>query len=280
MAMVDDAAIEAFARDGVVVVRGMLSHDEVESLAVGVEAALAHPSERAIVVSDGDDPGRFVEDFVRWTDVPQIAEVALGSAIPEAAAMLMDSLSARFYHDHILVKEAGTSQRTPWHQDQPYYNVDGRGISAWVPIDPIPRAGSPEFWAGSHLGPWMLPRTFLDNEAKWFPEGSLAELPDIEADRSAYDIRQWRLSPGDAVFFSFQAVHSAPGFPFEHRRRVVSFRYLSPEARHAVRRWKTSPDFPGLADELGDGAPFDHPMFPVAWPSEALMDSMDQRRSG
>ena len=68
------------------------------------------------------------------------------------------------------------------------------------------------------------------------------------------------------LFFSFQSVHSAPGFPFGHRRRVVSFRYLSAEARHAVRPWATSPDFPGLADELEDGALMEHPLFPVAWP--------------
>jgi ectoine hydroxylase-related dioxygenase (phytanoyl-CoA dioxygenase family) len=266
MAMVDDAAIEAYARDGVVVLRGLLTSAEIESLRQGVEWVLEHPSDRAIVASGDDDPGRFVEDFIRWHEVAEIENVALGSAIPEAAAALMDSLSARFYHDHILVKEAGTTQRTPWHQDLPYYNVDGRGISAWVPIDPIPRGGSPEFWAGSHLGPMRMPRSFLSSEAKWFPEGSLAEIPDIEADRSAYDIRQWQLSPGDAVFFSFQTVHSAPGFPFQHRRRVVSFRYLSPDAKHAVRPWKTSPEFVGLENDLGDGEPMDHPMFPVAWP--------------
>lgn len=266
MAMVDDAAVEAFARDGVVVIRGIVKPDELELLATGVELALANPSDRAIVASDDEDPGRFTEDFLRWFDYSEIEQVALTSAIPEAAAMLMDSMSARFYHDHLLVKEPGTSQRTPWHQDQPYYNVDGRGISAWVPIDPVPRGGSPEFWAGSHLGPWRLPRSFLDHKAKWFPEGSLAEMPDIEADRSAYDIRQWELSPGDVLFFSFLTVHCAPGFPFEHRRRVMCYRYLSPDARHAVRPWRTSPDFPGLVDDLEDGAAMDHPMFPVAWP--------------
>ena len=265
MARVDDAAVEAFARDGVVVVRGVVTPAEIELLTTGVDRILAEPSEQAKVASRSEDPGCFFEDFCRWQDVAEIGQVALHSALPRAAATLMDSLSARFYHDHILVKEAGTTQRTPWHQDQPYYNVSGRGISAWVPIDPIPKAGSPEFWAGSHLGPLRLPRSFLDNEAKWFPEGSLVEMPDIEADRSAYDIRQWQLSPGDAVFFSFQSVHSAPGFPFEHRRRVVSFRYLSAEARHAVRPWTTSPDFPGLADELEDGAPMDHPLFPIAY---------------
>ncbi len=264
--MVDDAAVEAYARDGVVVVRGIIRPDELTRLASAVDQAMTEPSKRSIVASADDDPGFFFEDFCRWSDLPDLESVALGSALPEAAAMLMDSRQARLYHDHILVKEPGTTQRTPWHQDQPYYNVTGRGISAWVPIDPIPKGGSPEFWAGSQMGPWRLPRTFLDERAKWFPEGSLAEIPDIEAERSTYDIRQWALSPGDVLFFSFLAVHSAPGFPFDHRRRVVSFRYLSAEARHAVRGWPTSPDFPGLEVELDDGAPMDHPLFPVAWP--------------
>ena len=38
----------------------------------------------------------------------------------------MGSSVVRLYHDHMLVKEPGTKQETPWHQDQPYYNVDGR----------------------------------------------------------------------------------------------------------------------------------------------------------
>lgn len=264
--MVDDSAIEAFARDGVVAVRGVIKPPELELLAEGVSRVVACPSERANVASRDNDPGRFFEDFLRWPETPEFEQVALRSQLPELAASLLDSPSVRFYHDHVLIKEAGTGQHTPWHQDQPYYNVEGRGISAWVPLDAIPRAGSPEFWAGSHRGPWRMPRTFLDKEAKWFPEGSLVEIPDIEADRSAYDIRQWALDPGDVVFFNFLTVHSAPGFPFEHGRRVVSFRYIDSEARHVVRPWATSPDFPGLADELGEGDLFDHPLFPVAWP--------------
>ena len=80
------------------------------------------------------------------------------------------------------MKEAGTAQRTPWHQDQPYYNVDGHGVSAWIAVDPVPEDGSLELVAGSHRGPWLMPRTFLTRQARWFPEGSLAELPDIDAD--------------------------------------------------------------------------------------------------
>ncbi|MGH3198930.1 MAG: phytanoyl-CoA dioxygenase family protein [Streptosporangiaceae bacterium] len=65
----------------------------------------------------------------------------------------------RFYHDHVLVKEGRTRQHTPWHQDQPYYNVDGWGISTWIPVDRIPEAGCLELVASSHRGPWLMPRT-------------------------------------------------------------------------------------------------------------------------
>ena len=37
----------------------------------------------------------------------------------------MGSETARLFHDHLLVKEPRTAQPTPWHQDQPYYNVSG-----------------------------------------------------------------------------------------------------------------------------------------------------------
>jgi ectoine hydroxylase-related dioxygenase (phytanoyl-CoA dioxygenase family) len=112
-----------------------------------------------------------------------------------------------------------------------------------------------------------MPRTFLTNEARWFPEGSLSELPDVEANREAYDIRRFELEPGDAIFFDFLTMHGAPGFPFDSRRRVLSLRYLSADARHAPRRWRTSPPFDGLNREIAAGAVMDHPLFPVAWPA-------------
>jgi ectoine hydroxylase-related dioxygenase (phytanoyl-CoA dioxygenase family) len=259
----------AFAADGVVCVRGALDPGEVAAAVRGIDAVLATPGPLTQVPSGADDPGAFTEDFRRWREVPEIERLALHSRVPRIAAALMATPQVRFYHDHVLVKEGGTRQRTPWHQDQPYYNVDGRGVSAWIPVDPVPEAGCLELVAGSHRGPWLMPRTFLLGEARWFPEGSLAELPDIEADRGAHDIRRFELAPGDAVFFDFLTVHGAPGFPYPGRRRVLSLRYLSAGARHAPRRWQTSPPFEGLDHELAAGAAMDHPLFPVVWPRPA-----------
>ena len=121
--------------------------------------------------------------------------------------------------------------------------------------------------AGSHLGPLYLPRTFLDGKAKWFPEGSLADLPDdIEGLPDEFPIVSWALEPGDAVYFDMRALHGAAGFTGPGRRRVLSLRFLGDDMVHAPRPWETSPPFPGLAEELADGAALDHPMFPVLWP--------------
>jgi ectoine hydroxylase-related dioxygenase (phytanoyl-CoA dioxygenase family) len=75
----------------------------------------------------------------------------------------------------------------------------------------------------------------------------------------------WALEPGDAVCFHMLTLHAAGGVSGTHRRRVLSLRFLGDDMVHAVREWDTSPPFPGLADELPDGAPLDHPLFPIVW---------------
>jgi ectoine hydroxylase-related dioxygenase (phytanoyl-CoA dioxygenase family) len=259
-------AAAAFARDGVACVRGVLSAGEIAIAAAAIDSVLARRGPLAQVASGAGDPGSFFEDFCRWREIPQIEQLARHSRVPAVAAALMGTPQVRFYHDHVLVKEPGTAQRTPWHQDQPYYNVDGHGVSAWIAVDPVPEGGSLELVAGSHRGPWLMPRTFLTRQARWFPEGSLAELPDIDADPGAFDIRRFALQPGDAIFFDFLAVHGAPGFPYPSRRRILSLRYLAADARYSPRHWRTSPPFDGLQAELPAGGPMDHPLFPVVWP--------------
>lgn len=259
--------IEAFQRDGAVVIRGLFGDEWLADLAAGIEHNLAHPSPRAKVASQPDDPGWFFEDFCNWQDNDAYRRFIFDSGVGGVAAQLMGSETVRLYHDHLLVKEPGTRQRTPWHQDQPYYNVEGRqNVSMWLPVDPVSRDATLEFVAGSHLGPWLMPRTFMDNEAKWFPEGSLEELPDIEADRSRYRILGWALEPGDAVFFNMLTLHASGGVSGPHRRRAFSVRFLGDDMTHAPRAWTTSPPFPGLVDELPAGADMDHPLFPRLHP--------------
>jgi ectoine hydroxylase-related dioxygenase (phytanoyl-CoA dioxygenase family) len=269
MQLVTEETVEAFARDGAACIRQAFSADELALLERGIEQNLASPSERALVASRPDDPGRFFEDFCNWQRVPEYEQFIRESPAAEIAAQLMRSRHVRLFHDHLLVKESATRQPTPWHQDQPYYNVDGTQVcSVWLPIDPVDRESTLEFVAGTHLGPWLMPRTFMAGEAKWFPEGSLEELPDIDANRDAFRILAWALEPGDAVFFHMLTLHAAGGAT--RRRRAFSIRFLGDDAVHSPRPWKTSPDFPDLDDELAAGAEFDHRLFPRLWPRDQV----------
>src|SRR6185369_16571656 len=219
--------IESFRRDGAVCIRGAVSADDVALIERGIERNLATPSDRALVASREDDPGRFFEDFCNWDAIDELGEVIRTSPVAETAGELMGSRTVRLFHDHVLVKEAGTRQRTPWHQDQPYYNVDGaQTCSVWIPVDPVPRESTLEFVAGSHLGPWLMPRTFMDGQARWFPEGSLADLPDIESNRAAYPIIGWALEPGDMVCFNMLTLHASGGVSGNTRRRAFSVRFI------------------------------------------------------
>ena len=167
---VSDEQIEAFRRDGAVCIRGAFTAEEVALVERGIERNLADPSPRALVASRPDDTGRFVEDFCNWDRIGEYEQVIRESSAAGIAGRLMGSSTVRLFHDHMLVKEPGTRQPTPWHQDQPYYNVDGsQTCSVWMPVDPVSRESTLEFVAGSHLGPWLMPRTFMDGQARWFP---------------------------------------------------------------------------------------------------------------
>ncbi len=266
MAGVTPEQIRAFERDGAICLRNLLNEGEINRLRNGIDANIARPSERAKVANEPGTPGTFLEDFCNWQTNEDYRGFIMESPVGAVAARLMQSNTARLYHDHMLVKEPGTTKRTPWHQDQPYYNIQGsQSCSMWIAVDPVRRHSTLEFVAGSHKGPWLMPRTFMDNQAKWFPEGQLADLPDIEGARERFPILGWEVEPGDVVCFHMLTLHAAGGVDGDRRRRVFSVRFMGDDIRHAPRDWATSPEFPGLREQLPAGSVMEHPLFPVLW---------------
>ena len=233
-----------FRRDGACVVRGLLDPGEVERLAAAVEAHMADPGPLAIEGGGDGASGRFFEDFRNWDRIEGYEAVIRGSRIGEVAAALMGSGVVRLHHDHLLVKEPATTIRTPWHQDQPYYNIDGSDtVSFWIPLDPVPRESTLEFVAGSHAsGTWYMPRSFFDDRALVFEEGAFGEVPDVEADRDAFEILGWPLEPGDAVAFNMLTLHAAAGS--RNRRRAFSVRLVGDDVRLADARARHQPAVP------------------------------------
>ena len=141
----------AYQRDGVVILRNLVSDEALESLRRGVAANMASPGPWANEYTPTGAAGRFFDDYVNWNRFPEFAEVGIQGSVPNAALSLMGTSTCRLFHEHVLVKEAETKEVTPWHHDDPYYGIDGMdNVSIWIPLDPIPDSVALRFIAGSH----------------------------------------------------------------------------------------------------------------------------------
>ncbi len=261
----DDSQVDAFQRDGAICLRGVFA-DWLETLGRGVARNEKDPGPYGgNCVTDGE-AGFFFDDYCNWQRIPEYREFIVNSPAAAVAARIMGSNCAQIYHEHLLITEPGTSKRTPWHQDLPYYNVQGeRTVSIWLSLDAVARDTCPEFVATSHRwGKLYYPRKFIDSSNYGYDGNGYETVPDIDADRSRYEILSWDLDPGDAVLFNFLTLHGAPGNMSANRRRGFSTRWLGDDVTFAERPGETSPLYPGIELEAGDRMRED--WFPIVWP--------------
>lgn len=242
--------IETYARDGVVLVRGLFA-DRVETLRAGVARNMAEPGPFAAENLHKHEAGRFFDDYCNWARIPEFAAVLRDAKLAEVAADLMQSARVQLFHDHVLVKEPGTSKPTPWHQDSPYYFVEGRQtVSFWSPLDPVEEA-TLRCVAGSHFWPKpVLPTRWLA-ETGFYPDSD-TYIPVPDPDAEGMDIRAFTMAPGDAVAFHYGVLHGARGNETATRRRAFSLRLLGDDARYVDRPGPTSPPFPGHGMQAGE----------------------------
>lgn len=258
--LLSEDLIDTYQRDGVVLIKGLFA-DHVAALRDGVERNIAEPGPYA---SNNDKPGetgRFFDDYCNWQRIPEFEAVIRQSDAAQVAAELMQSATAQVFHDHVLVKEPGTSMATPWHQDGPYYFVEGQQtVSFWSPLDPV-REASLRCVAGSHL--WekpVLPTRWVKGDAFFDPE---PYMPVPDPDAEGMDIREWEMAPGDAVAFNYGILHGARGNTSAARRRAFSLRLVGDDARYVERPGPTSPPFPG--HDMVPGQKLREDWFPVLW---------------
>jgi ectoine hydroxylase-related dioxygenase (phytanoyl-CoA dioxygenase family) len=258
--------IDAFQRDGVTLIKGLFK-SHVETIAVGIARNMAEPGPYAAENTKQGEAGRFFDDYCNWTRIPEFEEVIKTSPAGEVAANLMRSTRVQLFHDHILVKEPGTSKPTPWHQDSPYYFVDGRQtVSFWSPIDPVAE-NSLRCVAGSHA--WerpVLPTRWLSETSFYPDEKKYRPVPDPDAE--GMDIKEWTMDPGDAVAFNFGILHGARGNRTDLRRRAFSLRLVGDDARYVERPGRTSPPFPG--HDMVPGQALREDWFPIIFERQSV----------
>jgi ectoine hydroxylase-related dioxygenase (phytanoyl-CoA dioxygenase family) len=239
--------IDTYQADGVALIRGLFA-DHVEDLRAGVARNMAEPGPYASTNDKPGETGLFFDDYCNWQRIPEFDRVLRNGPAAVVAADLMGSNAVQLFHDHVLVKEPGTSMATPWHQDNPYYFVQGRQtISFWSPLDPV-RDATLRCVAGSHLWPKDVVPTRWVSEAAFF-EGDYIPVPNPEAE--GMRIVEFEMEPGDAVAFHFRTLHGARGNSSDSRRRAFSVRMVGDDARYVDRPGLTSPPFPGHNMKLG-----------------------------
>ncbi len=268
--------IETYRKDGAAVLRGVLDQGWIDLMRSAIDRILVNPGDASIEYTPEGEKGRYYGDFFVWMRDPNFRAFMMDSPMPELAAQVMGSQTLQFFYDQLLVKEPGTKEPTPWHQDLPYWPVRGDDIlSIWVPFDPAAEeSGIVVYIAGSHKwGKMYAPATFGKNTgfADIYAKMGLEPLPDIEAERDKHEILTWELEPGDVIIHHPLTLHYASGNQSPTgRRRGLALRYLGDDAVFDARpgTFIDNPKVKALlpAFSFKDGDKLTSDAFPRVWP--------------
>jgi len=262
---ITQAELTSYASDGVVMLKSMFDSGWIEFLREATEIAMSNPGPNAEEYAKGS--GRFFGDLDLARRHPSFAEFVHQSPAAEIAGTIMASSKVNFFYDQLLVKEPGTAEPTPWHQDQPYWAVSGRQVaSIWLPMDTVKLESSLKYVAGSHRWGAHNPHNFIDDSP--YEGTGLPELPDINANPEKYEILGWDMEPGDCLVFQAMIVHGSAGnSSMQNRRRALATRWTGDDARYAIKPGRVA--IPTRDPGLQDGDEMDSPDFPVIWRARA-----------
>jgi ectoine hydroxylase-related dioxygenase (phytanoyl-CoA dioxygenase family) len=242
--------IDNYRNYGAIIIKDAFK-DWIEPLRNGFQKVLNEPSQHGRE-NITDNRGRFFEDYCNWERIKEFKDCMFNSHAAQIVAEATNSKSIQIFHDHLFIKDPGTSKETPWHQDMPYYCVDGNDTgSFWIPLDEVNKENNLKLILGSHKWEKFLRPTKWSNDQSWYQDdSSFMNLPKIEEFEK--DILVPDLKLGDAVLFNFKTVHGSTGNNSSKSRRAFSMRFIGDDVTFAVRGGPTSPPFDGVNLKPGD----------------------------
>tara|TARA_A100000164_G_scaffold309879_1_gene287366 strand:+ start:103 stop:891 length:789 start_codon:yes stop_codon:yes gene_type:complete len=242
--------IEDYQNHGVIVIKEVFKN-WIEPLRIGFQKVLDNPSIHGRENVDYNN-GRFFEDYCNWERINDFKDCIFNSSAAQIFAEATSSKSAQIFHEHIFIKNPGTKKETPWHQDMPYYCVDGNKTgSFWIPLDEVSKENNLKLILGSHKWPKLIRPTKWSNNQSWYKDDScFMDLPLKEEFEKNILIPE--LSLGDAVLFNFKIVHGSSGNSTSKPRRAFSMRFIGDDVKYIDRAGPTSPPFDGINLNNGD----------------------------
>jgi ectoine hydroxylase-related dioxygenase (phytanoyl-CoA dioxygenase family) len=301
--------VTAFDRDGVVPIRGVLPLEWIDQLrdnmqevfdrdkvidrsdftsgqstdggrsdmVSGVTKLLDKVDAADLAVEQGHTPtGRSIVETAACSWHDGLRELYATGPLPRLVAELTESSRVNLYSDQLFLKEPGSSVRTPWHQDKPFWVLQGDKVAVcWVPVDEVTiESGAMGYVRGSHKwGTTFKPSDFVTEGGTMTIPGldfeDLEDLPPVAKNPDDYDIVRFEAGPGDVIVHHWMTLHGSTGNTSADRlRRAASVRFAGEGVTFYQR--PSSPDpFRKMVD-LADGADLDGtPHFPRVWPRAA-----------
>ena len=222
-------------------------------------------TEKPLLLDPVEGKGSFLLDTGVAARIREFRKLCLSGVLPEIAAAFLDSEAVNFFGDQIFVKEPGTRERTAFHQDSTYFNIEGdQCCVVWVPVDPASYETGTMLYVRGIDGKAQdyQPNTFVSHASLPGAEG--AELPDIENNLDAYDVVHFDVEPGDVLVHHYKTIHGTSGNASRYQvRRAASLRYCGDDIRYRARPY--APKQLHLQYEPRDGEPLGGPDFPIVW---------------
>lgn len=225
-----DQHIEAYRRDGFVVVDGLLDNDELEQWRLTVANAIDRRGGRRFTTEDvmaedfaESEQTEFYENVFDqlvnlWQTDDAMRSLILDPRIGEMAATLAGVDAVRVWHDQALIKKPYANP-TAFHLDAPYWSFTSRdAISIWIALDDATEAnGCLYFFPGSHQ------ETTMDNVEIGHNVGAIFEVYPQFADRPA---SSGAMNAGSCSFHNGLTVHGAGANMTNGLRRAMTCAFM------------------------------------------------------
>jgi hypothetical protein len=252
-----------FELRGVVVMRGLLDAGWCDELRAAIDRTRCRPSVHYGVLSPAGAP-LVDSDLFRWSDDPTIDALTSRSPLVDLAAELLESDEVVLVEDQWFESEPGACTPSPWHQDDPYYNLDRPFLTVWITLDDVGPGTALRVVPGSHAtGVTYAPVEFSAGPPT-IGESTLEPVPDVEADPVKFPVATWEFSAGDAVAFDSRLLHATGPDPVTDRPfRRFSTRWAHPDTRYRDRGTQAARFWNVLPHGLVDGDRIAGDVFPI-----------------
>lgn len=275
---ISDHDIATYQQDGVLMLSRVFDEEWIETLQAGLDKNLGSPSHRARIWDRDAEDRTMFWDSQSWRGIKEYQQFIHHSPAAEIAGRLMRASGINFFFDAVFVRSPGSQFSTPWHQDEPYWSVEGFDTcTIWMPLVDVKRENALAFVPGSHRAGHVFdhynfgdlnPDGKSDVDQVDFSAIADAAVPDIDADRERYGVISWDMAPGDCLVFNSRILHGGSGrLPEDRGLSVFTSKWLGDDVRIKFRECGMDPDHSQIMTQYGL-KPGDRPgteLYPAIW---------------